>query len=111
SRLGEQQPTELWDELRQGLPTPLDHDQLAEAIAGKLPSTAGEQDLAPLQSSIQLLSRQLEEQSRLIREQHRLIQRLASAPVRQVSDGAEAEPIVEDLSAQVANIKRVKARG
>lgn len=111
SRLGEQQPTELWDELRQGLPTPLDHDQLAEAIAGKLPSTAGEQDLAPLQSSIQLLSRQLEEQSRLIREQHRLIQRLASAPVRQVSDGAEAEPIVEDLSAQVANIKRVKAKG
>ncbi|WP_236661855.1 hypothetical protein [Aeromonas jandaei] len=111
SRLGEQQPTELWDELRQGLPTPLDHDQLAEAIAGKLPSTTGEQDLTPLQSSIQLLSRQLEEQSRLIREQHRLIQRLASAPVRQGSDGVEAEPIVEDLSAQVANIKRVKAKG
>ena len=74
SRLGEQQPTELWDELRQGLPAPLDHDLLAETIAGKLPVAAAEQDLAPLASSIQLLSRQLEEQSRLIREQHRLIQ-------------------------------------
>ncbi|MFM7967235.1 hypothetical protein ACF2JD_02215 [Aeromonas sp. A-5] len=64
SRLGEQQPAEMWDELRQGLPAALDHDQLAEAIAGKLPSAGAEQDLAPLASSIQLLSRQLEEQSR-----------------------------------------------
>lgn len=110
SRLGEQQPTELWDELRQGLPTALDHDQLAEAIVGKLPS-AVEQDLSPLQSSIQLLSRQLEEQSRLIREQHRLIQRLASAPGRQVTTVGEAEPLIEDLSDQVANMKKVKAKG
>ena len=111
SRLGEQQPTELWDELRQGLPAPLDHDLLAETIAGKLPVAAAEQDLAPLASSIQLLSRQLEEQSRLIREQHRLIQRLASAPARQGASGAEAEPLVEDLSSQVANMKKVKAKG
>lgn len=111
SRLGEQQPTELWDELRQGLPTALDHDQLAEAIAGKLPSAAVEQDLAPLQISIQQLSRQLEEQSRLIREQHRLIQRLASAPGRQVTTAGEAEPLIEDLSSQVANMKKVKAKG
>ncbi|MDM5129859.1 hypothetical protein OB962_02425 [Aeromonas piscicola] len=111
SRLGEQQPTELWDELRQGLPAPLDHDQLAEAIAGKLPSAAVEQDLVPLQSSIQQLSRQLEEQSRLIREQHRLIQRLASAPGRQVTTVGEAEPLIEDLSSQVANMKKVKAKG
>lgn len=111
SRLGEQQPTELWDELRQGMPAPLDHEQLAEAIAGKLPSATGEQDLAPLQSSIQQLSRQLEEQSRLIREQHRLIQRLASAPGRQMTAAGEAEPLVEDLSNQVANMKKVKAKG
>lgn len=111
SRLGEQQPTELWDELRQGLPAPLDHDLLAETIAGKLPVAAAEQDLAPLASSIQLLSRQLEEQSRLIREQHRLIQRLASAPARQGAAGAETEPLVEDLSSQVANMKKVKAKG
>ncbi|MNO57192.1 hypothetical protein D3C76_477230 [compost metagenome] len=111
SRLGEQQPTELWDELRQGLPAPLDHDLLAETIAGKLPVAAAGQDLAPLASSIQLLSRQLEEQSRLIREQHLLIQRLASAPARQGQTGAEAEPLVEDLSSQVANMKKVKAKG
>ncbi len=97
--------------LRQGLPAPLDHDLLAETIAGKLPVAAAEQDLAPLASSIQLLSRQLEEQSRLIREQHRLIQRLASAPARQGAAGAEAEPLVEDLSSQVANMKKVKAKG
>ncbi|WP_232790141.1 hypothetical protein [Aeromonas sobria] len=111
SRLGEQQPAEMWDELRQGLPAALDHDQLAEAIAGKLPSAGAEQDLAPLVSSIQLLSRQLEEQSRLIREQHRLIQRLASAPARQNAVGTEAEPLIEDLSSQVANMKKVKAKG
>lgn len=111
SRLGEQQPTALWDELRQGLPSALDHDLLAEAIAGKLPSAGSEQDLAPLASSIQLLSRQLEEQSRLIREQHRLIQRLASAPMRQSAIGVEAEPLIEDLSSQVANMKKVKAKG
>ena len=111
SRLGEQQPTELWDELRQGLPAPLDHDLLAETIAGKLPAAGGEADLAPLASSIQLLSRQLEEQSKLIREQHRLIQRLASAPARQGAAGAEAEPLVEDLSSQVASMKKVKAKG
>ncbi|MFM5171328.1 hypothetical protein ACEUBH_08690 [Aeromonas veronii] len=111
SRLGEQQPAEMWDELRQGLPAALDHDQLAEAIAGKLPSAGAEQDLAPLASSIQLLSRQLEEQSRLIREQHRLIQRLASAPARQSAVGTEAEPLIEDLSSQVANMKKVKAKG
>lgn len=111
SRLGEQQPAEMWDELRQGLPAALDHDQLAEAIAGKLPSAGAEQDLAPLASSIQLLSRQLEEQSRLIREQHRLIQRLASAPARQSAVGTEAEPLIEDLSSQVASMKKVKAKG
>ncbi|MFB2854083.1 hypothetical protein [Aeromonas allosaccharophila] len=111
SRLGEQQPAEMWDELRQGMPAALDHDQLAEAIAGKLPSAGAEQDLAPLASSIQLLSRQLEEQSRLIREQHRLIQRLASAPARQSAVGTEAEPLIEDLSSQVANMKKVKAKG
>lgn len=111
SRLGEQQPSEMWDELRQGLPVALDHDQLAEAIAGKLPSAGAEQDLAPLATSIQLLSRQLEEQSRLIREQHRLIQRLASAPARQSVVGTEAEPLIEDLSSQVANMKKVKAKG
>ncbi|MCS3832883.1 hypothetical protein HNP10_001621 [Aeromonas veronii] len=111
SRLGEQQPSEMWDELRQGLPAALDHDQLAEAIAGKLPSAGAEQDLTPLASSIQLLSRQLEEQSRLIREQHRLIQRLASAPARQSVVGTEAEPLIEDLSSQVANMKKVKAKG
>ncbi|WP_234704147.1 hypothetical protein [Aeromonas veronii] len=111
SRLGEQQPSEMWDELRQGLPAALDHDQLAEAIAGKLPSAGAEQDLAPLASSIQLLSRQLEEQSRLIREQYRLIQRLASAPARQSVVGTEAEPLIEDLSSQVANMKKVKAKG
>lgn len=111
SRLGEQQPAEMWDELRQGLPAALDHEQLAEAIAGKLPSAGAEQDLAPLASSIQLLSRQLEEQSRLIREQHRLIQRLASAPARQSAVGTEAEPLIEDLSSQVANMKKVKAKG
>lgn len=113
SRLGEQQPTELWDELRQGLPGSLDHDQLAEAIAGKLPvATAAEPDLAPLQSSILQLSRQLEEQSRLIREQHRLIQRLASQPGRSVGlDESAAEPLIEDLSSQVANMKKVKAKG
>ena len=111
SRLGEQQPAEMWDELRQGMPAALDHDQLAEAIAGKLPSAGAEQDLAPLASSIQLLSRQLEEQSRLIREQHRLIQRLASAPARQSVVGTEAEPLIEDLSSQVASMKKVKAKG
>lgn len=111
SRLGKQQPAEMWDELRQGLPAALDQDQLAEAIAGKLPSAGAEQDLAPLASSIQLLSRQLEEQSRLIREQHRLIQRLASAPARQSAVGTEAEPLIEDLSSQVANMKKVKAKG
>ncbi len=119
SRLGKQPPTGLWDELRQGLPAPLDHDLLAEAIAGKLPATAtatatataAEQDLLPLQSSIQQLSRQLEEQSRLIRDQHRLIQRLASAPVRQGAAGTEADPLIEDLSSQVANMKKVKAKG
>ncbi|WP_421207810.1 hypothetical protein [Aeromonas enteropelogenes] len=111
SRLGEQQPTELWDELRQGLPAPLDHDQLAEAIAGKLPAAGTEPDLAPLASSIQLLSRQLEEQSRLIREQHRLIQRLASAPARQSTATEAPEPLVEDLSSQVASMKKVKAKG
>ncbi|MBO0398067.1 hypothetical protein J1F21_07055 [Aeromonas veronii] len=111
SRLGEQPPAEMWDELRQGLPAALDHDQLAEAIAGKLPSAGAEQDLAPLASSIQLLSRQLEEQSRLIREQHRLIQRLASAPARQSVVGTEAEPLIEDLSSQVASMKKVKAKG
>ncbi|WP_234879996.1 hypothetical protein [Aeromonas veronii] len=111
SRLGEQQPAEMWDELRQGLPATLDHDQLAEAIAGKLPSAGAEQDLAPLASSIQLLSRQLEEQSRLIREQHTLIQRLASAPARQSAVGTEAEPLIEDLSSQVASMKKVKAKG
>ncbi|MEZ6960454.1 MULTISPECIES: hypothetical protein [unclassified Aeromonas] len=111
SRLGEQQPTELWDELRQGLPAPLDHDQLAEAIAGKLPAVGTESDLAPLASSIQLLSRQLEEQSRLIREQHRLIQRLASAPARQSTATEAPEPLVEDLSSQVASMKKVKAKG
>ncbi|MGY3942596.1 hypothetical protein [Aeromonas tecta] len=116
SRLGEQQPTELWDELRQGLPGSLDHDQLAEAIAGKLPVAAVEPDLAPLQSSILQLSRQLEEQSKLIREQHRLIQRLiqrlASQPGRSAGlDESMAEPLIEDLSSQVANMKKVKAKG
>ncbi|MCP3292040.1 hypothetical protein NAT01_26355, partial [Aeromonas hydrophila] len=67
--------------------------------------------LAPLQSSIQQLSRQLEEQSRLIREQHRLIQRLASAPGRQMTAAGDTEPLVEDLSNQVANMKKVKAKG
>lgn len=111
SRLGEQPPAEMWDELKQGLPAALDHDQLAEAIAGKLPSAGGEQGLASLASSIQLLSRQLEDQSRLIREQHRLIQRLASASVRQSAVGTEVEPLIEDLSSQVANMKKVKAKG
>ena len=90
SRLGEQQPAEMWDELRQGLPAALDHDQLAEAIAGKLPSAGAEQDLAPLANSIQLL---------------------ASAPARQSAVGTEAEPLIEDLSSQVANMKKVKAKG
>lgn len=112
SRIGEQQPVELWDELKQGLPAPLDHDQLAEAIAGRLPAAAsGEADLAPLASSIELLSRQLEEQSRLIREQHRLIQRLASQPVRGPGAAEGAEPLIEDLSNQVASMKKVKAKG
>lgn len=112
SRLGEQQPTDLWDELRQGLPGALDHDQLADAIAGKLPAAGGETDLAPLQSSLALLSRQLEEQSKLIREQHRLIQRLASQPGRQLGgDEVSAEPLIEDLSSQVASMKKVKAKG
>ncbi|MGY4026360.1 hypothetical protein ACW5WQ_10410 [Aeromonas rivuli] len=111
SRLGEQQPTELWDEIRQGLPGSLDPEQLADAIAGRLPAAA-EPDLAPLASSILQLSRQLEEQSRLIREQHSLIQRLASQPGRSVDlDKRTAEPLVEDLSSQVANMKKVKARG
>ncbi|MGU5737513.1 hypothetical protein [Aeromonas caviae] len=111
SRIGEQQPTGLWDELKQGLPAPLDHDLLAEAIAGKLPTAGGEADLAPLAGSIQLLSRQLEEQSRLIREQHRLIQRLASQPVRGAGSSELAEPLIEDLSNQVASMKKVKAKG
>jgi hypothetical protein len=111
SRLGEQQPTELWDEIRQGLPGSLDPEQLADAIAGRLPAAA-EPDLAPLASSILQLSRQLEEQSRLIREQHSLIQRLASQPGRSVDlDKRTAEPLIEDLSSQVANMKKVKARG
>jgi hypothetical protein len=111
SRLGEQQPTELWDEIRQGLPGSLDPVQLADAIAGRLPAAA-EPDLAPLASSILQLSRQLEEQSRLIREQHSLIQRLASQPGRSVDlDKRTAEPLIEDLSSQVANMKKVKARG
>ncbi|UBO76039.1 hypothetical protein KYK33_13035 [Aeromonas rivuli] len=111
SRLGEQQPTELWDEIRQGLPGSLDPEQLADAIAGRLPAAA-EPDLAPLASSILQLSRQLEEQSRLIREQHSLIQRLASQPGRSVDlDKRTAEPLFEDLSSQVANMKKVKARG
>lgn len=63
-----------------------------------------EQDLAPLASSIQRFC-QPEEQSRLIREQHRLIQRLASAPARQSAVGTEAEPLIEDLSSQAANMK------
>ncbi len=111
SRIGEQQPTGLWDELKQGLPAPLDHDLLAEAIAGKLPTAGGEADLAPLAGSIQLLSRQLEEQSRLIREQHRLIQRLASQPARGAGSSELAEPLIEDLSNQVASMKKVKAKG
>ncbi|MFQ2154544.1 hypothetical protein [Aeromonas sanarellii] len=112
SRIGEQQPAGLWDELKQGLPAPLDHDLLAEAIAGRLPSAAAELDLAPLAGSIQQLSRQLEEQSRLIREQHLLIQRLASQPGRQVGGNEPgAEPLIEDLSSQVASMKRVKAKG
>ncbi len=111
SRIGEQQPTGLWDELKQGLPAPLDHDLLAEAIAGKLPTAGGEADLAPLAGSIQLLSRQLEEQSRLIREQHRLIQRLASPPARASGSSELAEPLIEDLSNQVASMKKVKAKG
>lgn len=112
SRLGEQQPAGRWDELKQGLPAPLDHELLAEAIAGKLPSAAAEPDLAPLAGSIQQLSRQLEEQSRLIREQHLLIQRLASQPGRQVGGNEPgAEPLIEDLSSQVASMKRVKAKG
>ncbi|MEG0006716.1 MAG: hypothetical protein RR721_15790 [Aeromonas sp.] len=112
SRLGEQQPTELWDELRQGLPGAVDHDQLADAIAGKLPAMGAETSLAPLQSSLALLSRQLEEQSKLIREQHRLIQRLASQPGRQAGGNESgAEPLIEDLSSQVANMKKVKAKG
>lgn len=112
SRIGEQQPVELWDELKQGLPAPLDHDQLAEAIAGRLPAAAvGEPDLSPLASSIELLSRQLEEQSRLIREQHRLIQRLASLPVHGPGAAQAAEPLIEDLSDQVASMKKVKAKG
>lgn len=111
SRLGEQQPTELWDEIRQGLPGSLDPDQLADAIAGRLPAAA-EPDLAPLASSILQLSRQLEEQSRLIREQHSLIQRLASQPGRSADlDKRTAEPLIEDLSSQVANMKKVKAKG
>ncbi|MCS3455509.1 hypothetical protein M2366_001576 [Aeromonas sp. BIGb0405] len=111
SRLGEQQPTEWWDEIRQGLPGSLDPEQLADAIAGRLPAAA-EPDLAPLASSILQLSRQLEEQSRLIREQHSLIQRLASQPGRSVHlDKRTAEPLIEDLSSQVANMKKVKARG
>jgi hypothetical protein len=111
NRLGEQQPTELWDEIRQGLPGSLDPEQLADAIAGRLPAMA-EPDLAPLASSILQLSRQLEEQSRLIREQHSLIQRLASQPGRSVDlDKRTAEPLIEDLSSQVANMKKVKARG
>jgi hypothetical protein len=111
NRLGEQQPTELWDEIRQGLPGSLDPEQLADAIAGRLPAAA-EPDLAPLASSILQLSRQLEEQSRLIREQHSLIQRLASQPGRSVDlDKRTAEPLIEDLSSQVANMKKVKARG
>lgn len=111
SRLSEQQPTELWDELRQGLPTALDHDQLADAIAGRLTVQGAEQDLAPLQASMERLTRQLDEQSRLIREQSRLIQRLASAPSRHVAAGVEADPLLEDLSSQVANMKKVKAKG
>jgi len=113
SRIGEQQPVELWDELKQGLPAPLDHDQLAEAIAGRLPAAAAGEpaDLAPLASSIELLSRQLEEQSRLIREQHRLIQRLASQPVRGPGAAEAAEALIEDLSNQVASMKKVKAKG
>ena len=46
SRIGEQQPTGLWDELKQGLPAPLDHDLLAEAIAASC-RRRGEADLAP----------------------------------------------------------------
>ena len=93
------------------MPAPLDHDLLAEAIAGKLPTAGGEADLAPLAGSIQLLSRQLEEQSRLIREQHRLIQRLASPPARASGSSELAEPLIEDLSNQVASMKKVKAKG
>ncbi len=111
SRLGGQQPAERLDELKQGQPASLDHEQMAEAIASKLPSAKAEQDLAPLASSIQRLSRQLEEQSRLIREQHRLIQRLARASVRQEAAGTESDPLFEDLSSQVANMKKVKAKG
>ena len=101
SRIGEQQPTEL------------DHEQLAEAIVGKLPAGGAETDLGPVQNSIQLLSRQLEEQSKLIRDQHRLIQRLLSSPISSAgSAGAEdIEPLIEDLSNQVANMKKIKAKG
>ncbi|MGL6516955.1 hypothetical protein ACSZNZ_09495 [Aeromonas caviae] len=53
----------------------------------------------------------MEEQSRLIREQHRLIQRLASQPARGAGSSELAEPLIEDLSNQVASMKKVKAKG
>ncbi|WP_421199779.1 hypothetical protein [Aeromonas enteropelogenes] len=110
-RLGAQQHTQTWREWCQRLPATLDHEQLAEVIAGKLPATGAEPDLAPIASNIQLLSRQLEEQSRLIREQHWLIQRLASAPAHPGTATEAPESLVEDLSSQVASMKKVKAKG
>ncbi|MGL5948445.1 MAG: hypothetical protein ACRCYV_05205 [Aeromonas sp.] len=107
---------------------PIDTDALASAIADKLPvpestpsAPAPKVDISGeigvLQSQLSNLTKQLEEQTRIIRDQHRLIQRLAAAPRPAASgDGAGAEapaadPVIEDLSSQVASMQKIKAKG
>ncbi|MGE6109772.1 hypothetical protein [Aeromonas sobria] len=104
SRLGEQQPTELWDELRQGLPAPLDHDLLADAIVGRArsgapcrqPATA----LPPTGGAIAAYPRAAPADPAT-----------GQRPRPSGGPADEAEPLIEDLSSQVANMKKVKAKG
>ena len=106
--LSQQVSTQVCDRLQQAEAISL----IAEAIAKKL-STNPEHDIVTLQNTIQQFSRQLAEQSELLREQRRVIQRLISTPARSASASADAEPepLVENLSDQVANMKKVKAKG
>ena len=109
SHIGEQQPTGLWDEVEAGVAGPARSRSAGRGHRGQ--AADGGRGGSGLAGSIQLLSRQLEEQSRLI-PRAAPPDPAPGQPARPGAGSSElAEPSLRISQNQVASMKKVQGRG